>query len=292
VFVVAAVLALGGCGGGGAGGDVKRAYEKADYKDAVALGRHAIRTGHETPALHLYYGLSQVALGRDHEGFDEIDHAVAGDHKLAAQAASALWEMAQSKPGSEVSARRMWKASQLSPTIDLGRHRFAVANVCFGERDYASASKLYDAATHAYPDTAACEEAYAHLAECWKELGDTSRARQAMETLIARYPHGLLADRASARLDDITFDEAQQAYDTGDFDKAIELAKDLAGRTENRSLQQQARFLLGQSYEARSDIPDAYATYNEIVHSDRGDSGRVVERARARIEALQEAGLQ
>lgn len=287
-----AMLLLIGCGGSGGGGDVERAFRKGDYKDAVAFGRHATRTGQDTPKMHVYYGMSLVGLGRDHEGFGEIDDGLKGDTSLRGDVADFLWKLAIAAPNTEQSARRMWKASQLSPKIDLGRWRFAVADAAFDDHDFASAAKLYDEATHAYPDTAACEQAYARLADCYRELDQPDSARVAMETLVKKFPHGLLADRAVARLDDIAFNEAQAAYDSTDYDQTIDLSKKLVDQTENRSLQQKARFLLGQAYEAKGDVADAYATYNEIIRSDRGDSGRIVERARSRIEALQEAGLQ
>jgi hypothetical protein len=63
------------------------------------------------------------------------------------------------------------------------------------------------------------------------------------------------------------------------------------GKTDNRSLQQKARFLLGQAYEGKGDVAAAYEAYREVIRNDRGDSGQIVERARARIEAIQEAGL-
>jgi hypothetical protein len=56
-------------------------------------------------------------------------------------------------------------------------------------------------------------------------------------------------------------------------------------------LQQKARFLLGNCYEALGDRARAYAEYREIVRTDRGESGRLVEEARSRMAALEEAGV-
>jgi tetratricopeptide (TPR) repeat protein len=289
--VVAVILLAHGCGGGRTTGRIEQAFERGDYTDVVALSRHALRQGDDRPVIRYYYGVGLVGVGRDHEGFGELDRAVDADAKYAPRAAAFLWEQALARPGSDVSARRMRKAALLDPELDLGRHRFAVAEVCMAERDYAGAARLYEEAVRAYPDTSACEEAYAHLAECWVELKQPEKARVAMETLVRKYPRGSLASRASGRLDDVAFDQAQAAYDAGDYPKAVELAAALVESTANRSLQQKARFLLGEAYEASGDAAAAFATYREIIRSDRGDSGRVVERARARIEALQEAGL-
>ena len=281
---------MGACGGGDVG-DIERAAGRGDYREVVALSRHALRGGDDRPVVHYYYGAGLVGLGRDREGFAEFDRAVSGDERMGVRAAAFLWDQAVAKPGTVASTQRMRKASMLDPSLELGRYRFAVADASLAERDYPRAAGMYEAALAAYPDTSACEAAWAHLAECYAEMNQPDKARKAMESLVARYPRGDLAGRAGARLDDIGLDRAQQAYDAGDYAKAVELATELVETTANRSLQQKARFLLGESYEATGDAAGAYAAYNEILRSDRGDPGRVVERARARIEALQEAGL-
>ncbi len=270
---------------------MQKALEAGDYAEVLALGRHALRGGDDRPAVHYYYGLGLVGSGRDHEGFLQIDQAVEGDDRFAGRAAGFLWEQAQAKPRARESARRMRKALQLDPTIDPGPYRFAVADVCFSERDYADAARFYEEAVRDYPDSSACEVAYARLAECWSELKQPEKAKAVMETLMKKYPRGTLASRAGARLDNASFDDAQAAYDAGDYARAVEVARAIVESTGNRSLQQKARYLLGESYEATGDVASAYATYREIIRTDRGDSGRIVERARARIEALQEAGL-
>jgi tetratricopeptide (TPR) repeat protein len=291
VAILATVATTAGCGGGGAVGEIRAAFERGDYTETVGLSRHALRRGEERPIIHLYNGLGLVGLGRDHEGFDEIGRAVDDEPSLAPMATEFLMARAADKPGTTTSARRMREAWRLDASIDLGRNAFSVADVCYGERSWEDAAGLYTHAIAAFPDTAACEAAYARLAECYLELRRPDQARKAMETLVERYPRGQLAGRAMARLDDVAFDQAQAAYNTGEYSEAVELAADLVTGTANRSLQQKARYLLGESYEASGDTASAYAAYRDIIRSDRGDSGRVVERARARMEALQEAGL-
>ncbi len=142
-----------------------------------------------------------------------------------------------------------------------------------------------------FPDAPECETAYARLSQCWAALGDDEKAREAMETLVKRYPRSQLAEGAAANLNDIMYQDAQRRFDAGEFDEAIRLAGELVGKADNRSLQQKGRFLLGQAYEGKGDRAAAYEAYRELIRNDRGDSGQIVERARSRIEALQEAGL-
>lgn len=284
------LMALG-CGRDGGAGDVRRAFEKGDFAEAVTVGRHALRSGRTTPAVHYYYGLALVAVGRDAEGFAEVDTAVAGDADLKPDASGALQEFAVREGLSEaVRARRLRKAHELD-AFDLGRDRFAVAAAYYEDRDCARASAMYDEAVKAFPDAPQCEQAYARLSECWGALGEEEKARAALETLVKRYPRGSEAQGAAANLNDILYQDAQRHFEAGEFDDAITLAGELVGKTDNRSLQQKARFLLGQAYEGKGDVAAAYEAYREVIRNDRGDSGQIVERARARIEAIQEAGL-
>lgn len=285
------LLALG-CGGGGPAGDMRRAFEKGDFVEAVTLGRHAIRAGEAAPAVHCYYGMALVAVGRDPEGFAEVDTAIAADADLAKDAAAALRGLADREGVSSTDrARRLRKAFELDDTTDLGRQGFAVAATYYQDRNFERAAALYTGAVSKFPDAPECETAYARLSECWAALGEDEKSRAAMEALVKRYPRGRQAEGANANLNDIMYQDAQRHLDAGEYDEAIALAGEMVGKAENRSLQQKGRFLLGQAYEAKGDRAAAYEAYREVLRNDRGDSGQTAERARARIEALQEAGL-
>jgi len=272
---------------------MRRAFERGDYHEVVTLGRHAEKRGEADADVHYYYGLALIALGRDHEGLGEIERAVADDSELKVDAATAIRELAARDGVSRAdAARRLGAAWELDPSTDLGRERFAVADHFFAAREFRAAATLYEEAVRAYPDTSACEAACARLVECWGELGDTDRARAAMEILVSRYPGGPHAAGIASRLDDLAFTDARGHFDAGEYQQALEVARELVARSENRLLQQKARYLLGETYEAMEDRAAAYDAYRELIRADRGDSGRLVEQARARIEALQEAGLQ
>lgn len=288
-FIFLLILA---CGGRGPSADMRRAFEKGDFKEVVTLGRHAVRGGDTKPEVHYYYGLALVAIGRDPEGFAELDTAITRAADLKPKAAAALREMAATDGVSRAdAARRLRKAHELDPAFDLGHQRFEVAGAYYDDRDFKNAAAMYEEAVAKFPDARECETAYARLSECWAVLGEPEKARAAMETLVKRYPRGQQAQGAASNLNDIMFREAQKHLDAGEFDQAIALARELVQKSDNRSLQQKGRFLLGQAYEGKGDRAAAYDAYREVIRNDRGDSGQTAERARARIEALQEAGL-
>lgn len=282
---------LPACGERGVVGEMHRAFDDGDYAEVVALGRHALRSDSSVAGVHLYYGMALVARGRLHEGFVAIDRSVALAPETAQRASEFLLELDRDKPLNASTARTLAKASELDPALDIGKKRFAVGELYFTERRYPDAARVYEEAVRLYPDTAACETALANLSECYAHLGRPAEARETMEILVKRYPRGSYAREAWVRLDDVSYAEAQKALDAGELEKAAEIASDLVERTKNRSLQQKGRFVLGETYERMGESGRAYATYREIIENDRGDSGNVVERARARIEALQEAGL-
>lgn len=291
---IAVALLLGGlsaCGERGVVGEMHRAFDRGDYDEVVALGRHALRSDSSQAGVHLYYGMALVARGRLHEGFVAIDRAVKLSPEEAETASEFLAELGNSGPLDASAARTLAKAAELDSALDLGKKRFAVADVYFTERRYLEAAHVYDDAVQLYPDTAACENALANLAECYALLDRPSDARETMETLVKRYPRGSYAREAWVRLDDISYAEAQKALDNGYLDQAAEIAEKLVSRTKNRSLQQKGRFVLGEAYERMGESGRAYTAYREIIENDRGDSGNMVEKARSRIEALQAAGL-
>ncbi len=279
------------CGERGVVGEMHHAFDKGDYAEVIALGRHALRADSSQAGVHLYYGMALVANGRLHEGFEALERAARLDASTARTAAEFLAEQGNTGALDVSAARKLAKAAELDSTVDLGPKRFAVGDVYYSERRYAEAAAAYRVAVRSYPDTAACENALARLSECYANLGRPAEARRTMESLVKRYPRGEYAREAQVRLDDITYAEAQKALDDGEFQKAAETAEELVNRTSNRSLQQKGRFVLGEAYERMGETGKAYAAYREVIENDRGDSGNVVERARARIEALQEAGL-
>jgi tetratricopeptide (TPR) repeat protein len=285
------LLALG-CSSGGPVADMRHAYEKGDFSEVVTLGRHAIRNGNAPADVHYYYGMALIALGRDSEGFAEIDVAVAANAGLKKDAAAKLLDFsAREGVGPMDGARRLRKAHELDEGIDLDRRRFVVADTYFEDRDFQHAAALYDEAVNKFPAAPECERAYARLSECWRALGDDEKARAAMETLVKRFPRSGEGQGAAANLNELLYQDAERHFDAGEFDEAIASASEVVGKADNRSLQQKARFLLGQAYEGKGDRAAAYEAYREVIRNDRGDSGQIVERARTRIEALQEAGL-
>ncbi len=289
------VAVLGGCSKGNKTlAEVKKAYETKDYSETVALCKFAIRRQRATPEVYYYYGASLIALDRDYEGFRRLEEAISGDMSLAPDAGELLFAAALGDVGSgrrAKAARRMQKAVEYDPSVELGPHRFLVADVYFKEKNYGRAAPFYAKAIAAHADTSILESAWFNMAVAYDEMGWNTQAREAFEMILELYPQGEFRSESSWRLSNLLYEDAEKQHVLGNYEEAVEALSTLVERTSNRGLLQKSRFLLGESYEAMGDYDDAYREYTEVIRVDRGASGRIVERAREKIAALQEAGL-
>lgn len=274
--------------------EIETAYESADFEETIALCRYAIRRGWDSARVHFYYGASLVALKRDYEGFRALDEAVGKDASIGVEAAALLHEMALENARSgqrATAARRMQKAIELDPSIDLGPYAFMVADAYFEAKRYGHAAPLYGEAIEAYPDTSILESAYFNMATSYDELDWNEQALVAYEKILELFPRGEHRSNSAWRVANIMFEQAEKEYVLGNYDEAVGILDELVRRTSNRGLLQKAHFLMGETYEAVEDYSAAYRAYREVINVDRGASGRIIERAREKITALQEAGL-
>jgi tetratricopeptide (TPR) repeat protein len=274
--------------------EIRGAYESGDYREAVAICRNAIRKGLESPDVYYYYGASLVSLNRDYEGFRFFDKAAELDPTHSPQIAEFLIDSGVSsfhKRLRSQAAKRMRHAAETDPAVDLGTFVYMVADEYFAENDYESAAQFYRRALDQYPDTSVAETAYLNLARSYMEIGTPVRARESLKELLDRYPDGRLATQARWQLVNLLYEEGEKQFVLGNYEEAIEVIDELLARTHNPGLSQKSRFLLGESYERLGDMEQAYKQYQKIIDTDRGASGRIVERAKQKIAALREAGL-
>jgi tetratricopeptide (TPR) repeat protein len=274
--------------------EIETAYREADYRETVALCRHAIRRNVADARVYYYYGASLLAMNRDFEGFKEFDHAVELDPDLRPEAGALVFEAAlkdlDGGPGSR-GARRLRQAMELDPALDPGKHRFRVADEYFDAKEFERAVVLYRDAVEQYPGDPAGEHAYFNMAVAYAEMGAYSEARQALEDLLANYRRSRYRSQARFKLASLTYDQADKQYVLGNYDDAVEKLMAVLDMTSNRGLQQKTRFLLGETYEAQGEFDLAYMQYKLVIDEDRGASGRIVQRAREKMAAFQEAGL-
>ena len=189
------------------------------------------------------------------------------------------------------SARRLRAAVELDPDVEVGPSKYLVAESFFEDKRWPEAIRFYNAALSEYPDTTSAEMGYFNLASCYAAVGDSASAIEVLEKQLARFPRGVVASEAEWHLMNLLYDQARSEFQRGDYDAAVRLASKVIGRTVNSVVLQKARFLNGESYERKGEYAAAYEQYQAIIREDPGASGRLVERARAKIKAIEDAGL-
>jgi tetratricopeptide (TPR) repeat protein len=274
--------------------EIQGAFEEEDYREAIAFCRHAIREGITAPEVYYYYGASLISVNRDFEGFTQLEAAVRENPLLSTGTAEYLFDAGERsfrKRLRSKAAKRMRKAVEIDPALDLGPYLYLVADVYFGDNDYERAAQCYSKALSEIPDTTAAEQAYLNMASAYAELGTPARAMESLEQMLEAFPNGHQATQARWRLVNLMYEEGEKQFILGNYEESVEVVGALLKRTRNPALRQKSRFLLGETYERMGEFELAYHEYRKIIESDRGASGRIVERARQRIAALREAGL-
>ena len=274
--------------------EIRGAFEAEEYQETIANCRHAIRKGITSPDVYYYYGASLVSLNRDFEGFRQLEEAVRGNPALSSGTAKYLFdggEQSYRKRLRSKAAKRMQKAIEIDPALDLGPYLYLVADAYFGDNDYERATQCYSKALAEIPDTTAAEQAYLNMASAYVELGAPARAMESLEQMLKVFPDGHEANQARWRLVNLMYEQGEKQFLLGNHEEAVEVISELLSITRNPGLSKKSRFLLGETYERMGEFELAYHEYRKIIESDRGASGRIVERAKQKIAALREAGL-
>ncbi len=273
---------------------IRQAYEGGDFAEAVVLCERAFREDIDGSVVYYYYGLSLISLDRDIESFGALERAAGLDGALAPEIAAEL--VAAGKTSFDRGERsraalRMKTAAVIDPAVELGRFGFLIAEACFEEREFDRAGRFFSAALEEFPDTVVAEGSFFKLAECLSETGDSLGAIDVLERQLQSFPVGTLAERAQWRLVSLLFESAQAEFDRGDYDSAAGILTRVIARSDNPSLVQKSRFMVGECYERTQDFEKAYVQYRTIIDEDMGASSRLVDRARSKIKTMDDAGL-
>ncbi len=295
ILVWMIVLAVGGCSEKRKSlSEIRESFAQKDYEETELLCQHALRKNIHDPEVYYYYGLALLEQGRDYEAFRRLEEAGTADPMIRGKIAGRLLvkgREAFARGGARRAADRLKLAVNMQPDLELGSLKYLVADAYFDERVFDKAAPLYVAAIDERPDTAAAESAYFNLSVCYVALGDSTGALQALDELLDRFPKGRLAGRARWELVNLMYEHASAEFARGNYEAVVEEINTLLERTTNVSLLQRARFILGEAYERLEDYPNAYEQYKTIIEQDSGASGRIIERARQKINALRDSGL-
>ncbi|NIM20957.1 MAG: tetratricopeptide repeat protein [Candidatus Latescibacteria bacterium] len=274
--------------------EIREFYEAGEYREAVAHCRHALRKDYRDGEVYYYYGLALVHLGRDYEGFRQLDAAVRTEPSLAKPAASTLFSIGKEAHAvGDVEKARGWIGAAVSyyPAIELGPYAFTAGDAFFGDKEFDKAANLYKDAVLGFPDTTAAEQALFRMGVSYAAIGLNSKSKESYEKLVEVFPRGEFTGEAKWRIANLLYEQGAEELERGNFEEVIEVVDKLLTFTGNAALIQKGRFLKGEAYEGLGEFKKAYAEYRAIIRQDRGASGRIVERAQEKMAILREAGL-
>lgn len=275
-------------------GDIRELFEAGEYDEAIANCRHAIRQDVREADIYYYYGLSLLGLGRDYEAWQQLDVSVEMKAALSEQIAKDIYAAAEADflaGRNHRSGRRFKAAITYDPSIDLGAYQFITGDVFYEEKEYDRAIEMYNTAVREFTDSSIVERTLYRMASAYQDIGVEDSSRASLRKLLDGFPRGEYATEASWRLANLLYDKGERELANGNFDEVIEVTDELLELTENTTLAQKGRFIRGEAYEGLGEFKKAYNEYRAVIQQDRGASGRIVQRAQAKIAVLREAGL-
>ncbi len=287
--VGAALCALAACGGDAALDRAEKAYDAGSYREAVTIIRHHVKKGGEkTPAMCFLLGKAWLRAGSEADAqlsFDDCRTADAGMAKeiaafLKAEALAALdgGDLAKGK-------RLVQLALGYEPGLAFGKHDVVVGEIYADRRDYAAAVPYLERFVKDFPEDPRAAEALIDLAAAYEKLGASSRSIEVYKRFQERYPRSRLAGDAAWELENLLLREAESRVEAGAPAEAETVLVNLASTATSPIVVERSNFLLGQICEGRGDVQPAIRYYRVVVNA--GTSGRLVEKAKERIEQLE-----
>lgn len=273
---------------------IRSSFETGNHEETILLCEHAIRHDIRVAGVFYYYGMSLMELGRDYEALRRFEEALSLDAELTGDVTTYLLDKGRAAAAAGEKRRaadRLLALVHIDEEAALGPLNYLVADALYQDREFEQAARRYRVAVEEMPDTAVAEMAYFNLAQCYVSLGDSAAAVEAWQKQVEIFPDGGLKGRAEWKLVNLVYEMARSEFTRGNYQAVIEQVTELLAQTDNISLVQRSRFLIGEAYERLGDYRSAYEQYKAIIREDRGASGRIVERAREKITTFQDSGL-
>ncbi|MDZ7860021.1 MAG: tetratricopeptide repeat protein [Candidatus Krumholzibacteriota bacterium] len=271
---------------------VEREYKDKNYKQVVFLVRHHLRRGGgRDPKLLLFGAESLLRLGVESEAEEYFSEIYKADSTWGAEIASILQDKAikYMDEGLITSGRRfIVQAVSYNPNITFGEYDLEAGKFLMEERKFDEAIGFLKRYHSSYADSSGSAEAMLNLGFAYKETGRNGKAIDIFRALINKYPASRFVSTARWNYEILSIELAEKAIKSGEFEEAkniLILMKDSSANTLNLV---RANFMLGEVFASQKFIKKAIDSYKEVLNLNLGSSGRYSERAKERIEELEE----
>lgn len=286
----ALLLALS-CGSKGVLEEAAEEYEKGRYREAVFVIRHHFRRGGgRHPELLFLAGKAYLKIGSEAEAEDAFAEAFSKDSTLAGGIAEYFRDEAERSMSSGLplkGKRFMRQALTYDRTIDFGGRNATAGEIMMDRKDFEGAALYFVRYLESYPDSSGAAEVMLSLGTAYEEMGETEAAIENYRRFQERYPLSRLKTTVMWKLENLLFRMAEESLSDGKPDEAKLALQDLASGASARMVRERANFRLGEIAEQTGDTEAALRYYREVVNLSLGESGRLLEKAKERIEKLE-----
>ena len=266
-------------------------YAKGNYREALFITRlHFRRGGERTPELLFITGKSFMRLDIEAEASDSFAEVFSSDSTWAPMIAGVLRGEALEnleKGLVEKGSRFIIQAMIYETDLDFGRFNGLAGDLMLDRKDYREAIHYYTVFLGQYPDTAGAAVVMMDLGAAYEGHGDTLEAIHLYREFQDRYSKSKMRSTAQWKLENLLLDSGRELLSGGEPEEAERILGELATTAGNPLVREKANFLLAEIYEARADYPMAVRYYTEVVNLNLGSSGRLVEKAKERIERIE-----
>ena len=283
------LLTAGACGRESILDKATKEYEAGRYREAVFLIRHHVKMGGEaSPALLFLFGKAWLKAGGEAEGQSAFEDCRKKDASYGPRIGEFLRDeaIAGLKASDEARGKRMMLlALSFRSGLDFGEYDCVAADLYLDRREFDTAIEYLGRYLKEFPEAPGAAGAMIELASAYEKKGDTGEAISLYRKFQERYPRSRLASNAGWELESLLLREAETLYDKGEAAAAESVLVELAPVAGSPLVKERTNFLLGELSEKRGDAQGAVRYYREVVNS--GSSGRLVEKAKERIEKLE-----
>ena len=279
------LLTAGACGRESILDKATKEYEAGRYREAVFVIRHHVKMGGEAPPELLFlFGKAWLKAGGEAEGQSAFEDCRKKDASYGPRIGEFLRDeaIAGLKASDEARGKRMMLlALSFRSGLDFGEYDCVAADLYLDRREFDTAIEYLERYLKEFPEAPGAAGAMIELASAHERNGAISLYRKFQE----RYPRSRLASNAGWELESLLLREAETLYDKGEAAAAESVLVELAPVAGSPLVKERTNFLLGELSEKRGDAQGAVRYYREVVNS--GSSGRLVEKAKERIEKLE-----
>lgn len=291
VCLCAALAPVPSCEGRSVLEKAEEEYAKGNYREAVFIARHHFRRGGDrTPELLFVTGRAMLRLGNEADAADCFAEANSIDSTWAPRIAAELRAEALTSLEQGLSARGerfVLQAIGYGPQTDFGEYDAVAGALLLDRGEFERAIPFLARYLDAHPDTAGNAAVMLDLGAAYEGTGRTLRAIELYTEFQDRYPKSRLRSTATYRLESLLLESGEELITGGAHDEARGILEQLASEGDNPLVREKASFLLGEIAEADLDMERALHYYREVVNLNLGSSGRLVERAKERIERIE-----